>query len=161
MKSAENAATSKSPGRQTKQKLLGKRLCYAGQRTYQRPFRGTADNERQKDEPASRHRYRRSGRNPGQSRVKRHCPVKRRQLLLLRQHRRHRPRPPVVYHLRASEKVSVKAGDYVRQGQVIGEVGKTGRVTGPHLHWGASLNGVHFTPESLLHMNNADFCFNL
>ena len=33
------------------------------------------------------------------------------------------------------KKVSVKAGDYVRQGQVIGEVGKTGRVTGPHLHW--------------------------
>ena len=25
----------------------------------------------------------------------------------------------------------------------------------------ASLNGVRFTPESLLHMNNADFCFNL
>ena len=59
------------------------------------------------------------------------------------------------------KKVSVKAGNYVRQGQVIGEVGKTGRVTGPHLHWGASLNGVRFTPESLLHMNNADFCFNL
>lgn len=59
------------------------------------------------------------------------------------------------------KKASVKPGDYVRQGQVIGEVGKTGRVTGPHLHWGASLNGVRFTPESLLHMNNADFCFNL
>lgn len=59
------------------------------------------------------------------------------------------------------KKTSVKPGDYVRQGQVIGEVGKTGRVTGPHLHWGASLNGVRFTPESLLHMNNADFCFNL
>ena len=59
------------------------------------------------------------------------------------------------------KKASVKPGDYVRQGQVIGEVGKTGRVTGPHLHWGASLNGVRFTPESLLHMNNADCCFNL
>ena len=59
------------------------------------------------------------------------------------------------------KKVSVKAGNYVRQGQVIGEVGKIGRVTGPHLHWGASLNGVRFMPESLLHMNNADFCFNL
>ena len=45
----------KSSGRQTKQKLLGKRLCYAGQGTYQRPFRGPADNERQKDEPASGH----------------------------------------------------------------------------------------------------------
>ena len=106
----------KSPGRQTKQKLLGKRLCYTGQGTYQRPFRGPADNERQKDEPASGHRYRRSGRNPGQSRVKRHCPVKRRQLLLLRQHCRHRPRPPAVYHLRASEKSFRQTGRLCQTG---------------------------------------------
>lgn len=56
---------------------------------------------------------------------------------------------------------NVKAGDYVKQGQIIGEVGKTGRATGPHLHWGASLNGVRFNPSSLLHMNNNNFCFNL
>lgn len=55
----------------------------------------------------------------------------------------------------------VKDGDYIKQGQIIGKVGKTGRATGPHLHWGASLNGVRFNPESLLHMNNNDFCFNL
>lgn len=59
------------------------------------------------------------------------------------------------------KKTNVKTGDYVRQGQIIGQVGKTGRVTGPHLHWGASLNGVRFNPVSLLHMNNDDFCFNL
>ena len=55
----------------------------------------------------------------------------------------------------------VKVGDYVKQGQIIGKVGKTGRVTGAHLHWGATLNGTRFLPTSLLHMNNADFCFNL
>ncbi len=58
-------------------------------------------------------------------------------------------------------KVSVKPGDIVKQGDIIGEVGKTGRATGPHLHWGASLNGTRFNPQSLLSMNNADFCFNL
>ena len=57
--------------------------------------------------------------------------------------------------------VGVSVASTVGANAVIGEVGKTGRVTGPHLHWGASLNGVRFTPESLLHMNNADFCFNL
>lgn len=61
-------------------------------------------------------------------------------------------------HLKSTD---VKDGDYIKQGQIIGKVGKTGRATGPHLHWGASLNGVRFNPESLLHMNNNDFCFNL
>ena len=61
-------------------------------------------------------------------------------------------------HLKSAD---VKVGDYVKQGQIIGKVGKTGRVTGAHLHWGATLNGTRFLPTSLLHMNNADFCFNL
>ena len=51
-------------------------------------------------------------------------------------------------------------GQKVKKGEVIGKVGKTGRVTGPHLHWGASLKGVKFNPESLLSLtNNNDFCF--
>ena len=48
----------------------------------------------------------------------------------------------------------VNEGDEIRQGQIIGHVGKTGRATGPHLHWGASVNNVRFRPHSLLDINN-------
>ena len=52
------------------------------------------------------------------------------------------------------QKASVKAGDSVKQGETVGFVGQTGRATGPHLHWGASLNGVRFNPYSLLNIND-------
>ena len=59
-------------------------------------------------------------------------------------------------------KIYVKQGQSVKQGEIIGEVGKTGRVTGPHLHWGASLRNTRFNPYSLLKLNkNNDSCFNL
>lgn len=48
----------------------------------------------------------------------------------------------------------VEVGDKIRKGQVIGHVGQTGRATGPHLHWGASVNNVRFNPRSLLNLNN-------
>lgn len=35
-------------------------------------------------------------------------------------------------------KLLVKAGDQVKQGQIVAESGMTGRATGPHLHWGVS-----------------------
>lgn len=44
----------------------------------------------------------------------------------------------------------VPNGASVRKGDVIGLAGMTGRVTGPHLHWGARLNGARIDPLDLL-----------
>lgn len=47
-------------------------------------------------------------------------------------------------------RIDVKVGDRIEQGQVVGAVGKTGRATGPHLHWGMNWFDVRIDPLLLL-----------
>ncbi|MET0936325.1 MAG: M23 family metallopeptidase [Luteibacter sp.] len=43
-------------------------------------------------------------------------------------------------------RIDVKVGQHVRQGEVIGAAGMTGRATGPHVHWGFNWFGVRLDP---------------
>jgi len=49
----------------------------------------------------------------------------------------------VFIHMKA---VEAKLGTHVEQGELIGYVGKTGRATGPHLHWGMNWLDVRLDP---------------
>ena len=53
----------------------------------------------------------------------------------------------VYFHL---SEFKVEEGVEVRRGDVIGLSGMTGRVTGPHLHWGARVNRARVDPFELI-----------
>ncbi len=53
--------------------------------------------------------------------------------------------------------MSVAAGQHVKQGQVIGYVGKTGYVTGPHVHFEVRVNGKQQAPENYLKSANGGY----
>lgn len=52
----------------------------------------------------------------------------------------------VYYHL---SQLDVKTGDRVQRGQKLGLLGATGRVTGPHLHFGVKLLGYYVDPREV------------
>ena len=47
-------------------------------------------------------------------------------------------------------KVAVQQGQSLEKGDLIGAVGQSGRVTGPHLHWQIILSGIPVDPELFL-----------
>ena len=46
--------------------------------------------------------------------------------------------------------IAVKEGDSVARGALLGKVGATGRVTGPHLHWGLTIDTARVNPLQIL-----------
>jgi len=55
----------------------------------------------------------------------------------------------MTHYLHLSKRL-VKMGQHVHQGELIGLVGRTGRVTGPHLHFAVTVQGRYVDPEQVL-----------
>jgi murein DD-endopeptidase MepM/ murein hydrolase activator NlpD len=47
-------------------------------------------------------------------------------------------------------RIDAKMGEMLNENQLVGLAGATGRVTGPHLHWSARIQGARVDPFSLL-----------
>lgn len=58
-------------------------------------------------------------------------------------------------------RIDVREGERVSRGQVLGAVGQTGRVTGPHLHWSVGLNGTWVNPLLVLSTDSPPAAENL
>lgn len=56
------------------------------------------------------------------------------------------------FHL---SKIAVAQGARVKKGRLLGQVGGTGRVTGPHLHWSMKVGDLYVDPESVLRLRFA------
>ncbi len=50
-------------------------------------------------------------------------------------------------------KIKVNMGQTVKQGQLVGRIGATGRTTGPNLHWTVRMDGVPVDPHVFLGLN--------
>ncbi len=50
--------------------------------------------------------------------------------------------------------INVHSGQWLRQGDILGHVGSTGRATGPHLHWSVYLNGQAIDPSLFIPKSN-------
>lgn len=54
------------------------------------------------------------------------------------------------------ESIGVHEGDVVDSGAILGRVGATGRVTGPHLHWGLIVNQARVNPLEIVSLRLKD-----
>lgn len=58
-----------------------------------------------------------------------------------------------IYSLYAHlSRIDVKVGEVINNGQQVGLSGATGRVTGPHLHWGMVVQGARVDPFTLVNI---------